>query len=145
MTEKMMLFCEEYLKDKELNASAAYKRVYKTCKADMTARSNASKLLKRPDVREYIQKKQAEIHDQNTADIKEVEEYLTSVMRGNSRSEVLKLDGVGGQIVVTKRPEEKDRIRAAELLGKRYGMFKDGLTLDGDMTLNIKVDYGSDD
>lgn len=56
MTEKMMLFCEEYLKDKELNASAAYKRVYKTCKADMTARSNASKLLKRPDVREYIQK-----------------------------------------------------------------------------------------
>lgn len=130
MTEKMMLFCEEYLKDKELNASAAYKRVYKTCKADMTARSNASKLLKRPDVREYIQKKQAEIHDQNTADIKEVEEYLTSVMRGNSKSEVLKLNGDGGQIVVTKRPEEKDRIRAAELLGKRYGMFKENVSLD---------------
>lgn len=130
MTEKMMLFCEEYLKDKELNASAAYKRVYKTCKADMTARSNASKLLKRPDVREYIQKKQAEIHDQNTADIKEVEEYLTSVMRGNSRSEVLKLNGDGYQVVVEKHPEEKDRIRAAELLGKRYGMFKENVSLD---------------
>lgn len=130
MTEKMMLFCEEYLKDKELNASAAYKRVYKTCKADMTARSNASKLLKRPDVKEYIQKKQAEIHDQNTADIKEVEEYLTSVMRGNSRSEVLKLNGDGYQVVVEKHPEEKDRIRAAELLGKRYGMFKENVSLD---------------
>lgn len=130
MTEKMMLFCEEYLKDKELNASAAYKRVYKTCKADMTARSNASKLLKRPDVREYIQKKQAEIHDQNTADIKEVEEYLTSVMRGESRSEVLKLNGDGYQTVIEKRPEEKDRIRAAELLGKRYGMFKDNVSMD---------------
>lgn len=145
MTEKMMLFCEEYLKDKELNASAAYKRVYKTCKADMTARSNASKLLKRPDVREYIQKKQAEIHDQNTADIKEVEEYLTSVMRGTSESEVLKLDGDGYQTVISKKPEEKDRLRAAELIGKRYGMFKDGVMVDGDMTLNIKVDYGSDD
>ena len=119
MTEKMMLFCEEYLKDKELNASAAYKRVYKTCKSDMTARSNASKLLKRPDVREYIQKKQAEIHDKNTADIKEIEEYLTSVVRGKSKSEVLKLNGDGYQVVVEKHPEEKDRIRAAELLGKR--------------------------
>ena len=144
MTEKMMLFCEEYLKDKELNASAAYKRVYKTCKSDITARSNASRLLKRPDVREYIQQKQAEIHDENTADIKEVEEYLTSVMRGKSKSEVLKLNGDGYQTVIEKHPEEKDRIRAAELLGKRYGMFKDGLTVDGDMTLNIKVDYGSD-
>lgn len=130
MTEKMMLFCEEYLKDKELNASAAYKRVYKTCKSDMTARSNASKLLKRPDVREYIQQKQAEIHDQNTADIKEVEEYLTSVLRGNSKSEVLKLNGDGYQVVVEKHPEEKDRIRAAELLGKRYGMFKENVSLD---------------
>ena len=111
----------------------------------MTARSNASKLLKRPDVREYIQKKQAEIHDKNTADIKEIEEYLTSVVRGKSKSEVLKLNGDGYQVVVEKHPEEKDRIRAAELLGKRYGMFKDGLAIDGDMTLNIKVDYGSDD
>ncbi len=93
MTEKMMLFCEEYLKDKELSDSAAYKRVYKTCKSDITARSNASKLLKRLDVREYIQKKQAEIHDKNTADIKEIEEYLTSVVRGKSKSEVLKLNG----------------------------------------------------
>lgn len=145
MTEKMMLFCEEYLKDKELNASKAYKKVYVTCKSDLTARTNASKLLKRPDVREFIQKKQAEIHDKNTADIKEVEEYLTSVMRGKSKSEVLKLNGDGYQTVIEKHPEEKDRIRAAELLGKRYGMFKDGLAIDGDMTLNIKVDYGSDD
>lgn len=130
MTEKMMLFCEEYLKDKELNASKAYKIAYPACKTDMAARVNASKLLKRPDVKAYIQEKLNEIHTENTADIKEVEEYLTSVMRGKSKSEVLKLNGDGYQTVIEKHPEEKDRIRAAELLGKRYGMFKDNVSMD---------------
>lgn len=145
MTEKQKLFCEEYLKDKELNATQAYLRVYKNVKSDSVASVMASKLMAKPEIKEYIQERLDLIHDQNTADAKEVMEYLTSVMRGKSESEVLKLDGDGYQSVIKKGPEEKDRIRAAELLGKRYGMFKDGLTLDGDMTLNIKVDYGSDD
>lgn len=39
----------------------------------------------------------------------------------------------------------KDRIKAAELLGKRYGLFKDNLQMDGDLSLNIQIDYGEDD
>lgn len=145
MTEKQMLFCEEYLKDPELDATKAYKRVYTTCKKHEAAKACASRLMAKPEIKEYIQKKLDEIHDKNTADANEVMEYLTSVMRGTSESEVLKLDGDGYQTVISKKPEEKDRLRAAELIGKRYGMFKDGVMVDGDMTLNIKVDYGSDD
>lgn len=145
MTEKQKLFCEEYLKDKELNATQAYLRVYKNVKSVSVASVMASKLMAKAEIKEYIQERLGLIHDQNTADAKEVMEYLTSVMRGKSESEVLKLDGDGYQSVIKKGPEEKDRLKAAELLGKRFGLFKDGVSLDGDMSLNITVDYGSED
>lgn len=145
MTEKQKLFCDEYLKDKELNASAAYRRVFKNCKKDSAVRAGASSLLAKEEIKEYINRKLEEIHDENTADAKEVMEYLTSVMRGQSESEVLKLDGDGYQSVIKKHPEERDRLKAAELLGKRFGLFKDGVIVDGDSSITIKVDYGSDD
>ena len=145
MTEKQKLFCEEYLKDKELNATQAYLRVYKNVKSDSVASVMASKLMAKPEIKEYIQERLDLIHDQNTADAKEVMEYLTSVMRGQSESEVLKLNGDGNQSVIKKRPEERDRLKAAELLGKRFGLFKDGVIVDGDSSITIKVDYGSDD
>ena len=127
MTEKQMLFAEEYLKD--LNGSRAYKAVYKNVKKDSVAQANASRLLSNAKVKAYIDKRLEEIHDENTADIKEVMEYLTSVMRGNSKSEVLCLED-GSQKVIKKHPEERDRLKAAELLGKRFGMFKDNVSLD---------------
>ena len=41
-----------------------------------------------------------------------------------------------------KEPSEKDRLKAAELLGKRYGLYTDKVEADVDMELNITVDYG---
>ena len=125
MSERMLLFCEEYLKDKELNATQAYLRAYPNTKSINTAQTNSSKLMAREDIREYIDKRLDEIHDKNTADIKEVMEYLTSVMRGTCTSSVLSLCGDGMQEVISKPPDEKERLKAAELLGKRFGMFTD--------------------
>lgn len=54
-------------------------------------------------------------------------EYLTSVMRGKSESEIVvvegKGDGVSSARNVIKNPDEKERLKAAELIGKRFGMF----------------------
>ena len=54
-------------------------------------------------------------------------EYLTSVMRGKSESEIVvvegKGDGVSSARRVIKNPDEKERLKAAELIGKRFGMF----------------------
>jgi len=44
-----------------------------------------------------------------------------------------------------KRPSEKDRLKAAELLGKRFGLYTDKVELDADMDLNITIDYGDGD
>lgn len=127
MTEKQKLFCDEYLID--LNGTRAYRTVYKTIKNDNVAGVRANKLLKQKDIAEYINKRLEEIHNENTADIQEVMEYLTSVMRGKSKSNVLALAGDGCQEVIAKPPDEKERLKAAELLGKRFGMFRDNVDI----------------
>lgn len=127
MTEKQKLFCDEYLID--LNGTRAYRTVYKTIKNDNVAGVRANKLLKQKDIAEYINNRLEEIHNENTADIQEVMEYLTSVMRGKSESNVLALAGDGCQEVIAKPPDEKERLKAAELLGKRFGMFKDNVDI----------------
>jgi phage terminase small subunit len=55
------------------------------------------------------------------ADAAEVVEFLTSVLRGNDTEEVV----------------VKDRIKAAQLLGKSYGMFTDKVQADGDSVVQI--------
>ena len=133
MTEKQRLFADEYLKD--LNGTRAYKAIYTTIKNDNVAAVRANTLLKQKDISDYISKRLEEIHNENTADIQEVMEYLTSVLRGESASAVLMMSGNGMQKVTEKPPDEKERLKAAELLGKRFGMFKDNV----DITSNGKT------
>lgn len=52
MTDKQKLFCDEYLID--LNATRAYKEVYKSCKKDETVNASASRLLRNVKVQAYI-------------------------------------------------------------------------------------------
>ena len=142
MTEKQKLFCDEYLID--LNGTRAYRTVYKTIKNDNVAGVRANKLLKQKDIAEYINKRLEEIHNENTANIQDVMEYLTSVMRGTSKANVLALAGDGYQEVIAKPPDEKERLKAAELLGKRFGMFKDNvdITSNGKTVIVDDIDEG---
>lgn len=82
------------------------------------------------------------------ADQDEVLKYLTSVLRGESQSEEIVVEGIGDGCsearTMQKAPSEKDRLKAAELLGKRYGLYTDRVETEVDMDLNITVDYGDD-
>lgn len=53
LTENQKRFADEYLTD--LNATRAYKEVYKNCKKDETASAAASRLLRNVSVSEYIE------------------------------------------------------------------------------------------
>ena len=100
--------------------------------------------MKDVEVKTYIDAALARLQAENVADAQEVMEYLTSVMRGESQSSVLCLIGDGMQETIEKRPDEKERLKAAELLGKRYGLYTDKIDIDADMELNISIDYGDD-
>lgn len=146
MTEKQKLFADEYLID--LNATRAYRAAYPSVKKDETARANASRLLTNANVKKYVDDRLEEIHNEKTADAQEVMEYLTAVLRGESTSEEIVVEGLGDGVsearTMEKRPSEKDRLKAAELLGKRFGLYTDKVEMDADMDLNITVDYGED-
>ena len=141
------MFADEYLID--LNATRAYRAVYKNIKNDGVARRNGSRLLTNADIKKYIDERLDEIHNEKTADAQEVMEYLTSVLRGESTSEEIVVEGLGDGCsearTMEKRPSEKDRLKAAELLGKRFGLYTDKVEMDADMDLNITIDYGEDD
>ena len=140
LTEKQKKFCDEYLID--LNATRAYKAVYKNCKKDKSARVNGSKLLTNTNIKNYINERLEEISSQKTADAKEVMEYLTSVMRGESQAEVVVVEGMGDgyskAVRINKKPDEKEKLKAAELLGKRFGLFKEKVEVDGNIPVVIK-------
>ena len=147
MTENQRLFAEEYLKDR--NATRAYKAVYKNVKKDESARANGSRLLTNDSVKAYIKAKLDEMHDENTADAKEVLEYLTSVMRGKSTAEIVVVVGVGDgeskPLKMEKAPDEKERLKAGELLGKVFGLFRDKVDVSAAAAVTIVDDLGDDD
>lgn len=128
MTAKQQRFCDEYLID--LNATqAAIRAGYSPKTAGVTGNEN----LKKTIIKNYIEKRMAEKEKELIADQDEVLKYLTSVMRGQSQAEVVVVEGTGDGCsearAVTKAPDEKERLKAAELLGKRYGLYTDNVTV----------------
>lgn len=142
MTEKQKQFADEYLKD--LNATRAYKAIYKGIKSDDAAAVCASKLLKNANIKAYLKEQLDKMHDERTADAKEVLEYFTAVMRGKSLSEVVVVEGVGEGVSqarrMEKQPDEKERLKAAEMLGKYYALFTDKTQLDASALVQIVDD-----
>ena len=139
MTDRQQIFADEYLID--CNATRAYKAAYPNVKKDEAARVNASKLLTKANIRAYIDEQLEKMHDERTADAKEVMEYLTSVMRGESEAEIVVVEGVGDGASEARRmikaPDEKEKLKAAELLGKRYGLFREKLDVTGTSSVTI--------
>lgn len=133
MTEKQRKFADEYLID--CNGTRAYKAAYPNVKKDSTAAAAATRMLKNVKVAAYIDEKLAEISSHKTADAQEVMEYLTSVLRGESEAEVVVVEGYGDGCSEAKRikknPDERERLKAAELLGKRFGLFTEKVNLEG--------------
>lgn len=125
MTDRQQRFADEYIID--CNATRAYKAAYPNVKKDSTAAQAGSRMLRNIKVAAYIEEKLTEISDQKTAKAQEVMEYLTSVMRGESTASVVVIEGCGEGCseakIIEKSPDEKERLKAAELLGKRYGIF----------------------
>lgn len=136
LTRKQKRFADEYLID--LNATqAAIRAGY----SERSAGRNADRMMKNDEIRNYIEEQIQQLHNERTADAQEVVEYLTSVLRGESEGEELvnefQGDGISKAVNVKKKPSEKDKLRAAELLGKRFGIFTD--KIEGSVRISEKL------
>ena len=160
MTAKQMRFCDEYLID--LNATQAAIRAGYSKK---TARVIGQENLLKPAIKEYIDNRMAEKEAELIADQNEVMKYLTSVMRREKTESVVVTlsketstyvpDDEGTmrkQTIKEEIPEIveiparlSDSNKAAELLGKAYGIYSDRVEQEVDMNLNVTVNYGDED
>lgn len=142
--EKHQIFADEWLKD--MNGTRAYKVAYPHVKKDTTAKAAASRLLTDVNVKTYIDEQLEKMHDERTADAHEVLEFLTSVMRGEKTEQSLIGVGEGAQAVIDMDVGAKDRIKAAELLGKRHALFTDKVDLQtGDIVIKVGEWDGDDE
>lgn len=143
MNAKQKRFCDEYLID--CNATkAAIRAGY----SEKTAKQMGAENLSKPDLRAYIDEQLERLHNEKTADAQEVMEYLTAVMRGKTKATEIVTefvgDGVSEARLMEKEPSEKERLKAAELIGKRYGLFTDKLGVEGAVPVVIQNDLEPD-
>lgn len=120
MTIKQQRFADEYI----ISANATQAAI-KAGYSKKYAAQNTDKLLKNTNIKSYIDERLAELQSQKVADQQEVLEYLTSVMRGEETEQTIIGVGELGQELTDIEVSAKDRIKAAELLGKRYRMWTD--------------------
>ena len=125
MNARQKRFCDEYLID--CNATQAAIRAGYSPK---TAKVTGAKMLTNANLKAYIDEQLERIHNEKAADAQEVLEYLTAVMRGQHTEQTLQLIGDGVQKIADIDVSAKERLKAAELIGKRYGMFKDNVGID---------------
>lgn len=139
MNERQKRFVDEYLID--LNGKqAAIRAGY----SPNTAAIRACRLLSKDYIQQAIDARIEELKTAKTAEAQEILEHLTSVMRGEQKQEVLCFTEKGKQEIVDIDVPAKERIKAAELLGKRYGLFTDNVNLHGGVPVVIADDLPPD-
>jgi phage terminase small subunit len=161
LTEKQQRFVEEYLID--LNATQAAIRAGFSPK---TAEQQGSQLLKKTLVLESISRAMAArskrtgisqdrvIMELAKIAFVNIDELINtddaSIKKTATADDLACIQSIKVKTTDTdkgKATEREirlcDRMKALEMLGKHLGIWKDKLEVDGDMELNINIDYGS--
>jgi len=126
LTLKQRKFCDEYIisgNTEQAAIKAGYSKAY--------ARGNAHKLVANVSMKSYIAERMAELDSKKIAKQEEVLAYLTSIMRGEQQEKTLVGEGMGEQRIADIDVSAKDRIKAAELIGKRYSMWTEKVDVSG--------------
>lgn len=144
LSVKQERFCLEYAKTG--NQRQAYLLAGYNVKSDEAADANASRLLRNDNVKARLAELYEEAKNASIADIVEMQQTLTKIIRKQLTEEVIVVESVGDYMSearkMDKEPSIKDIINAINTLGKIQGAFIDKVQQEVDMDLNIVVDYG---
>ena len=130
VTEKQKRFADYYIETG--NATESARRAgYKGKNLNNVASENLAKV----GVKSYIDEKLKILQDERTASAKEVLEFLTKSMRGELDEEIVVVEGTGDGTSEARKIKKqiglRERIKSAELLGKRYRLFTDKVEVEG--------------
>ena len=136
LNARQKAFCEFYVASGNAT-DAAIKAGY----SYNYANAQIYKMLGNVGIKNYIDELMKKSKNERIATAEEVLNYLTSVMKGEGQEEVV---ANTGNVVYTS-PSIKDRIKAAELLGKRYALWKDKTKIEGTLPVVIVGEGDLDD
>lgn len=117
LTPKQSLFIDHYIET--LNGTESYLKAFGTHNRD-TARSQASMLIANHNIKAEIDRRLEALRDPIIASAQQVLTFLTEMMGKEDA-------------------KDTDRIRAAELLGKRYALFTDKIDLNQQVEVEINL------
>lgn len=144
LTIKQKAFADFYI---ELgNATeAAIKAGY----SKKTAYSIGNENLNKPEIKNYIKEKMEEISNNRIAKAEEVLQYLTRVIRDEETEQVIVTKNTGDFIteveIVDKKLDAKDKIKASELLAKRYYLFNDREIRLKEIKMDLEIKKATED
>lgn len=129
-------FCIEYIQSG--HGKASYKAAFGVTN-DGTARVNASRLLKNPEIQARLAELQAQVADKKVCAAREIQERLSSIARRELYETITLPNGEQTQ----KPTSIRDATRALELLAKINGMFvtKQEIELNGIVPTVIIDDF----
>lgn len=134
---KQQRFVDEYIISGNAT-QAAIKAGYSKKTAAVTATEN----LRKPNVKAAIDKRNAEIQSEKTMDMQEVMERLAAMGRGETTEETVTNKGD----VIETSTRNSDKLKALELIGKRFGAWTDKKEVNGNLDIDIGVgDYDDED
>lgn len=132
---KQEQFCLHYAQTG--NATESYKKAGYKSKNEASANASAIRLLGNVKIQARLQELHEEMASHKIANAAEIQERLTSILRGELQEEVVVTEGIEKGItearIILKKPSNADVIRAAQTLAKMQGAF------DNNVNVNLVV------
>lgn len=127
LNARQKAFCEYYVASgnaTDAAIKAGYSKSY--------ARDRIHTLMKSVGISRYIEELMQKTQNDRIATAEEILEFLTATLRGEVTEEVV-VGGFGKTVTekIVKNVDLKDRLKAAELLGKRYRLYTDKVEVEG--------------
>ena len=120
LNNKHKIFCREYVKN-GLNGTKAYMKAYPDC-TEETARINASKLLTKTNIQNYIKELQDKAESKDIMTTIQKKEFLTNM------------------ILKDKDANRTDRLRALDILNKMDGEYIEKVETKVSANLVVDID-----
>ena len=130
---KQEQFCLHFAKTG--NAAESYKKAGYKAKNDNAVGASARRLLQKANIQKRLDELTEEMRSSAIANAAEIQERLTSILRGELQEEVVVVEGVEKGVtearIVLKRPSNADAIKAGQTLARMQGAF--------DMNVNVNM------
>lgn len=134
LKDRYLIFAEAYIETQ--NATESAKRAGYS---PHTAHVQGNRLLKNAKIAEYIEKRMNDKKAEAIWNADQVLEFLTKVASGQIQETIPVGAGGGLQVLQDNVPQMKDRVKAAELLGKRHALFTDKTSNNTEIDVKVQI------